>query len=216
MTLPADWDSIGSRFRGVSQSVKLGGYLSVLLLNGRQNHFGPFRTGRLEAANAYDRLMRYFLPFVKEKPVPNCPADAFIAFTDEETENLYGKERLQKLRARLADEVRKAGLDIDIEASRRLDYVIGNCGLHSNTLATNLDKRRRRAILLLNGKCQTSVSGLALLDFVNALGLSGHDYAQYLGPSIDEVTEAFKAAKAKLEKLVELSQTLTGIDINKA
>lgn len=148
-TLPTDWDSPESPFHGVSKSSRLRGYVVSLLLNHRQYQFGPFRTSQLEAANAYDALMKYFLAFTKGKPQPNCPAESFFKLTEEDAENVGGAERIQKLRAKFQEEYKAAGLDYETELAFRADYILTKCHLHSNRVISHADRRRRRALVQL-------------------------------------------------------------------
>jgi hypothetical protein len=117
-----DWDNELTAI-GVSRSTRHQAYIVALSLNHRQVVFGPFRESALEASNAHARLCHYFLPFVKERLAVEMPLAAFNALNDEETEGLYGKERLRHLKAQLTNEYKTAGLNICDEAEKRMNYV---------------------------------------------------------------------------------------------
>lgn len=148
-SLPADWESTESHFHGVSKSMRLRGYVVSLLLNHRQYQFGPFKVSQLEAANAYDALLKYFLPYTKSKPAPNCPAESFFKLTDAEAEEKCGADRLQRLRKKFREELDAAGLDVENEMAVRVDHVLKACNLRSNRVVSHTDRRRRRALVQL-------------------------------------------------------------------
>jgi hypothetical protein len=211
-SLPLDWEDFKTPFRGVSRNEKQRGYLAVLLLNGRQNHFGPFTESRRQAAQAYDALLRYFLPFVKSKPVPNCPAQVFLELDNQETENKYGKERLQKLYAKLKAESERAGLNIDVEASRRLDFIVGHCGLGSEKLTSRRDQKRRKALIHLEAHCLNLMNELNLVKTLTELDMPSHEQAKHVAPELELTSAAFRAAQFQLSKLIVRCKLVLDLD----
>ena len=131
--LPADWTTSAPNSVGVSRNTREGAYFAVLLLNGRQVTFGPFRASRLEAEEAHDRLLHYFLPFAKACPVPNCLADYFSEFDDAETEVMYGAVRLPLLRARLRAEMASHPVPELERAESALAFIAGNYSAGQST-----------------------------------------------------------------------------------
>lgn len=211
-TLPADWESPVKQFHGVSRSSRLRGYIVSLLLNHRQYQFGPYRTSQLEAANAYDALLKYFLAFTKVKPQPNCAAETFFIIKDEETEETYGKERLQSLRAKFKEEFVAAGLDFDTELAYRVDNVLNSCGLHTDRVISHADRRRRRALVQLEAMHLRSFKTAPLIvEHLRVLGLNKEQRN-----ALEEVLKATMDSHARFISALELliRETKVALDID--
>ena len=210
--LPADWESPSCPFHGVSKSSRLRGYVVSLLLNHRQYQFGPFRISQNEAAQAYDALMKYFLAFTKSKPQPNCAAETFFRIVDADTEATYGKERLQRLRAKFLDEYKQAGLDYEVELAYRVDHVLKACHLHSNRVISHADRRRRRALIQLEAMHLRGFKRIPSI--VESLKLMGLNKEQR--NAIEEVLKATTEAHARFNSALEtlIAETKSSLGLN--
>lgn len=213
-SLPADWESPVKQFHGIARSSRLRGYIVSLMLNHRQYQFGPFRTGQLEAANAYDSLLKYFLAFTKAKPQPNCPAETFFNLKDEEAEEKYGRERLQSLRAKFKEEFVAAGLDFETELAYRADHVLNFCGLHTERVITYADKRRRNALIQLEAmQLRAFKTSPLIVEHLRVMGLN-KEQRNALEETLRATMESQTRFCAALELLIGESKALLGFDPN--
>jgi hypothetical protein len=167
--LPLDWDNTTTKMLGVSRSKRFGGWLAVLMLNHRQNQFGPFHTSMIEASDCYSRLARYFLPFVKERLQLDVPLAVFNAYQDCDAEAMYGSARLRRLKDKLTAEYVAEGRNICDEAEKRMNYlaspgsvlVLPACSASVNNKLIEIDKITVK-LMQLRTKLQERVMSLPI------------------------------------------------------
>ena len=117
-----DWDNDALRYHGFSKLSRRRCYRPVLYLNGTQHYFGECET-RVEAARAYDQLLRFFLPFTPSRAMPNFPKD-FFGFTKDsvlayEGHGLVSTKKMLALEERLTQDFEVLGRSVNDYELRR-------------------------------------------------------------------------------------------------
>lgn len=212
--LPLDWEETGGSAHGITRSERQRGYLACLLLMGKQYYFGPFKLSRLEAATAYSRLMKYFLPFCKSKPEPNHSAEVFFEFDDRETEELYGADRLIRLRKKLTESLVSVGVDLDAQRKSREDYIRSNHGAKcaAARATTARDTARRRSLIALETKALRLAESYELVDLVRGLTIPAERLQEKVVPQLNITLAAYDELKTQLAQLI--SDCKLALDLN--
>lgn len=120
---PSDWLDDRSAFHGFSKVGRTRRYRPVLYLNGAQHYFGECKS-REDAARAYDRLLRFFLPFTCSRALPNF-RDEFLALGKDEALSYGGdgcltSAKLISLEEELTEQFESFGRDV--EAAKNLRF----------------------------------------------------------------------------------------------
>lgn len=146
--LPHDWDQDSLRYHGFSKFSARHCYRPVLSLMGVQHYFGECFTRR-EAAQAYDLLLRFFLPFTASRAVPNFPEKFFDLAQDaamtEDCEGLWPVKKLLALEEELTGHFETLGRDVKQFARLRMEELQRFEKLPNPEIEA-AEKQRRRAL----------------------------------------------------------------------
>lgn len=215
--LPIDWTEPSDMpYHGITRSERLGGYLVTLLLNRKQVQFGPFRQSRGHAAFMHDRLMKYFLPFVKAKPIPNCPAEVFDRLVNSETEELFGEARLQSRYTALRQEAQSVGLNIGNEEAVRIKFIREGAGLlvKASKLVESVNRTRRRSLIRLESLSLKNATSYDLTGLVRGLSIPKEKWTAELIADHEAVDLSFRAAQRTLVEYIQELKTALDLDPN--